>query len=76
MQLGHHGQHGASDKFYKTLTSMEVALYCAPQWLFDCDDGKGAGSRTDLLTLRTRELMRVLKVRKTYSLKYGRLIIE
>ena len=54
---------------------MEVALYCAPQWLFDCDDGKGAGSRTDLLTLRTRELMRVLKVRRTYSLKYGRLVI-
>ena len=76
VQLGHHGQHGASDKFYKTLTSMEVALYCAPQWLFDCDDGKGAGSRTDLLTLRTRELMRVLKVRRTYSLKYGRLVIE
>ena len=50
---------------------MKTAIYCAPEWLFDCNAGKGIGSGS-WQTLRTREIMRVLKIRKTYSLKYGR----
>lgn len=71
VQLGHHGQSGVSDKFYQSLPAMKVAIYCAPEWLFDCNSGKGVGSGS-WLTLRTREIMRVLKIRKTCSLKYGR----
>lgn len=71
VQLGHHGQNGVSDKFYQSLPEMKVAIYCAPEWLFDCNAGKGIGSGS-WLTLRTREIMRVLKIRKTCSLKYGR----
>ena len=71
VQLGHHGQNGVSDKFYQSLPAMKTAIYCAPEWLFDCNAGKGIGSGS-WQTLRTREIMRVLKIRKTYSLKYGR----
>lgn len=76
VQMGHHGQNGVSNNFYKSLKAMKVCLYCAPAYVFDCDDGNGYGTVTRLKTLETRELMRTLKVRLTISCKNGRTVLR
>lgn len=75
VQLAHHGQSGIDINDYKYLTSMKVALYCAPRWLFDCDSGSGAGSGP-WQTLKTREAMRVLKVRYSFASDNGRILLK
>lgn len=75
VQLAHHGQSGIDINDYQYLTSMKVALYCAPRWLFDCDSGSGVGSGS-WQTLKTREAMRVLKVRYQFASDNGRIIFK
>ena len=78
VQLGHHGQNGCTEKFYRAIDDIKVCLYCAPDWLYDViKDGVmtnpiGSGPWG---TLRQRTLMRELGVRVSYSSKNGDIVI-
>ena len=68
VQLAHHGQCGCGDSFYKCLSSIKVALYCAPDYLFNgYDDPWCPGS--SYLTMHTRKLMRSLGVVYSFWIK-------
>ena len=55
-QMAHHGQEGVERSVYEAICP-SVALWCAPDWLWDNDlDGKGFDSSV-FLTVRTREWM-------------------
>ncbi|MBQ7924610.1 MAG: MBL fold metallo-hydrolase [Clostridia bacterium] len=74
VQMAHHGQAGVSDKFYRAIGDIRVCLYPAPAWLYDVNTGNGIGSGT-YGTLGTRELMRALGVRYSYSMANGTITI-
>jgi len=74
VQMAHHGQNGVNDDFYRQLTGMEVCLYPAPAWLFNCDaTGVGINSSPEFKSLKTRALMRELGVRYSFSSENGRI---
>lgn len=56
-QMAHHGQDGVDRSVYEAVRP-SVALWCAPDWLWDNDfNGKGFDT-SGFLTVRTREWMR------------------
>lgn len=58
VQMAHHGQDGVDRRFYEAVRP-KVCLYCAPDWLWDCDSGSGKGSGP-WKTLETRRWMEEL----------------
>ena len=58
VQMAHHGQNGVDRRFYAAVRP-KVCLYCAPDWLWDCDSGSGKGSGP-WKTLETRRWMEEL----------------
>ena len=74
VQMAHHGQAGTTDKFYKAIDDIRVCLYPAPAWLYDVNAGNGIGTGT-YGTLGTRELMRELGVRYSYSAANGDVVL-
>lgn len=64
IQMTHHGQNGANEKFYRTV-SPKACLWPTPKWLWDNDNGGGKGSGP-WTTLETRAWMERLGVQKHY----------
>ena len=75
VQMAHHGQEGVSQAVYRAMTKMKICLYSAQAWLFDNDKGEGLGTYI-LETMQTREWMRELDVRRTYTMIEGRVILR
>ena len=76
VQMAHHGQGGVRDDVYRSFERILVCLYPAARWLFDVDAGVGVYGKDRYHTLRTRELMRELNVRRSYPAKHGRVILK
>lgn len=68
-QMAHHGQHGVDEDFYRAVAP-QACFWCAPDWLWDNDSGKGYNSGP-FATLATREWMRRLGVQTHYVIKDG-----
>lgn len=68
-QMAHHGQRGVDARFYQAVAP-EVCLWCAPDWLWDNDGGKGFDTSI-FETVRTREWMQKLGVQTHYVCKDG-----
>jgi len=69
IQMAHHGQNGVDEAFYKAVQP-KYCLWPTPLWLWDNNSGKGKGSGS-WDTLRTREWMKRLNVKKHYISGYG-----
>ena len=69
VQMAHHGQNGVERAFYE-IVRPKVCLYCAPDWLWDCDIGEGVGSGP-WATLETRRWMDELGVELSCPSAYG-----
>lgn len=67
VQLAHHGQNGVSRAFYQECKAMKIALYCAPVWLWNNDNGGGVDSGS-WNTLRVRTWLREMGVGVSYYL--------
>ena len=74
VQVAHHGQNGVGYEVYKALRP-SVALWPTPQWLWDNDNGGGAGSGI-WLTQETKNWMVRLGVNANYCIKDGDQVIE
>lgn len=74
VQLAHHGQNGVDYEVYKALRP-SVALWPTPQWLWDNDNGGGAGSGP-WLTQETKNWMVRLGIKTSYCIKDGDQVIE
>ena len=69
VQMAHHGQDGVTEKVYN-LIKPKVCLWCAPDWLWDNDNGGGIDSG-EWKTLETRAWMDKLGVKEHYVIKDG-----
>ena len=69
VQMAHHGQNGVDRAFYEVVQP-EICLYCAPDWLWDCDTGGGKGSGP-WKTLEVRRWMEELGVSMSCPHAYG-----
>jgi beta-lactamase superfamily II metal-dependent hydrolase len=69
VQMAHHGQGGAERNFYE-IVRPKIALYTAPMWLWECDNGKGRGSGP-WKTLETRAWLDELGVQVSCPHAYG-----
>lgn len=69
VQMAHHGQNGAERNFYEVVRP-KIALYTAPMWLWECDNGKGRGSGP-WKTLETRAWLDELGVQVSCPHAYG-----
>lgn len=74
VQMAHHGQSGVDYEVYKALRP-SVCLWPTPQWLWDNDNGGGAGSGI-WRTMETRNWMVRLGVKTNYCIKDGDQVIE
>ena len=74
VQVAHHGQNGVGYEVYKALRP-SVALWPTPQWLWDNDNGGGAGSGI-WVTQETKNWMVRLGVNANYCIKDGDQVIE
>lgn len=75
VQMAHHGQNGTTQKFYQACSSMKIALYCAPKWLYNNDAGGGIGSG-EWNTLHVRQWLRDMDVGIGYYLDGTDLILK
>lgn len=73
-QMAHHGQHGVDERFYQAV-SPEVCLWCAPDWLWDNDSGRGFDTSI-FATVETRRWMQKLGVKTHYVIKDGDHVID
>jgi len=69
VQMAHHGQKGAERNFYEVVRP-KVALYTAPMWLWENDNGNGRNSGS-WHTLKTRAWMDELGVQISCPHAYG-----
>lgn len=75
VQMAHHGQNGTTQAFYSKCTGMRMALYCAPEWLWNNDVGVGINSGS-WKTLTVRQWMRDMGVGVSYYMDGTDLILE
>ncbi len=73
VQMAHHGQNGVDRAFYEAVQP-KICLYCAPQWLWDCDTGGGKGSGP-WATLETRRWMEEIGVQVSCPHAHGDYIL-
>lgn len=59
VQMAHHGQDGVTEEFYRAVQP-KVALWCAPEWLWNNDCGNGFNTGP-WKTVETRGWMEKLK---------------
>ena len=69
VQMAHHGQNGADKEFY-THVMPKICLYCAPDWLWENDNGGGRDSGP-WKTLETRAWMEELGALASFPHAYG-----
>ena len=74
VQMSHHGQNGVGYEVYKALRP-KICLWPTPQWLWDNDNGGGAGSGY-WKTMETRNWMVRLGIEAYYCIKDGDQVIE
>ena len=68
-QMAHHGQNGATKDFYEAVRP-EVCFWCAPNWLWDNNAGKGFNTHI-WKTVEVRGWMEELGVKQNIVLKDG-----
>lgn len=73
-QMAHHGQNGVTREVYEAIAP-EACLWCAPDWLYDNDRGKGFNTHI-YQTVIVRGWMEELGVKTHYVIKDGDQIIE
>lgn len=73
-QMAHHGQNGVKRDFYEAV-SPEVCLWCAPDWLWDNDVGKGFDTHF-FKTVKVRRWMEEIGAAKNLVIKDGDQIWE
>lgn len=69
VQMAHHGQNGVTREFYE-IVRPSVCLWCAPEWLWDNNSGRGDGSG-NWKTIQNRAWMDDLGVKTHYVIKDG-----
>lgn len=69
VQMAHHGQNGVDEAFYQAVQPA-YCLWPTPLWLWDNNSGQGKGSGP-WDTLRVREWMKKLNIKKHYISGYG-----
>lgn len=74
VQMSHHGQHGATEAFYRAVEP-KYCIWPTPLWLWDNDNGGGENSGP-WVTLEVRGWMDKLKVQKHYRLFDGLVRVE
>lgn len=74
VQMAHHGQNGATKELYEQINPT-ICMWPTPEWLWNNDSGEGKGSGT-WKTLKTRQWMEELKVKKNYVEKDGDITIK
>ncbi len=69
VQMGHHGQNGCTEYFYKQCTAMKICLYSGPNWVYDAGDYRGYGSLygSGIHTMLTRAWAREIGVKYSYG---------
>ncbi len=73
-QMAHHGQNGCDRSLYAAILP-EICLWCAPEWLWNNDNGKGYDTHI-WKTVRVREWMDELGARSHYVMKDGTQVCE
>ncbi len=73
-QMAHHGQNGVDRPVYEAIAP-EACFWCAPDWLWNNDRGKGYNTHT-YKTIIVRKWMEELGVQKHYVIKDGDVSIE
>lgn len=68
-QMAHHGQEGVAREFYEAVRP-EICLWCAPDWLWNNDRGKGFNTHI-YQTVIVRQWMDELGVKSNYVIKDG-----
>ena len=74
VQMAHHGEYGVNKDVYQAIAP-SVALWNAPEWLYDDNNGGGVGSGP-WGTLETRQWMKDLGVKENFVIKDGDQIIK
>jgi len=74
VQMAHHGQYGVDRNVYEMIKPT-VAMWNAPEWLYNNDNGGGVGSGT-WLTLEVRKWMEEIGVKENFVIKDGDQIIK
>lgn len=74
VQMAHHGQSGVSRAFYEVVQP-KICLWCAPDWLWECDNGGGRGSGP-WKTLETRQWMEELGAEVHCPLAWGDFLLD
>lgn len=69
VQMAHHGQRGVNREFYEKVQA-KYALWPTPLWLWENDNGEGKDSGP-WETLKVREWMKELGVKKNYVSAFG-----
>lgn len=73
-QMAHHGQNGVEREVYEAIAP-EACLWCAPDWLYNNDRGKGFNTHI-YQTVTVRGWMEELGVKTHYVIKDGDQIIK
>ncbi len=73
-QMAHHGQNGCDRSLYAAILP-EICLWCAPEWLWNNDNGKGYDTHI-WKTVRVREWMDELGAMVHYVIKDGTQVCE
>ncbi len=69
VQMAHHGQYGVERPVYEAIKPT-VAMWNAPEWLYNNDNGGGIGSGS-WLTLEVRKWMEEIGVKENFVIKDG-----
>ncbi len=69
VQMSHHGQYGVERPVYEAIKPT-VAMWNAPEWLYNNDNGGGIGSGS-WLTLEVRKWMEEIGVKENFVIKDG-----
>lgn len=73
-QMAHHGQNGVGREVYEAIAP-EACLWCAPDWLYNNDRGKGYNTHI-YETVIVRGWMEELGVQTNYCIKDGDITVE
>lgn len=68
IQMGHHGQGGCSEYFYKQCKAMKICLYPSASWVFDARNSEAdAFGSNGLATMPTRNWVREIGIKYSFG---------